>query len=243
MFRREEMSQMQQTNDSFIGRLLEEISWEGALVKGYREGGRGRENVLVAEVWQALHYLPREAFLGEVLKRTSNAQGQVLRLDTESARLGLLPDEISISDGVGVQADVHISTDEALVLVEAKRIRSSQFQQFQLARELMAVEQAARGKRPVLLLVLSTAPPIKVSGTPGRITIDEAIRTALLQITNPREAARLSDLIAETVYWTTWDDIAAATERGLSRIDGDASARASITRLAHDLLRSIEWHR
>jgi hypothetical protein len=30
-------------NASVLGRLLEEISWEGSLVKGYRDGGRGRE--------------------------------------------------------------------------------------------------------------------------------------------------------------------------------------------------------
>ena len=43
--------------------LLDELSWEGNAWK-YREGGLGLENVLTAEVFQALDFLPREAFLG-----------------------------------------------------------------------------------------------------------------------------------------------------------------------------------
>ena len=54
-------------NDSVLGRLLEEISWEGSSVSRYRDGGRGRENVLTAEVLAALDFLPRRAFLGAVL--------------------------------------------------------------------------------------------------------------------------------------------------------------------------------
>jgi len=40
-------------NGSVIGRLPEEISWEGAAVRAYRDGGRGRgrENVLTAELF------------------------------------------------------------------------------------------------------------------------------------------------------------------------------------------------
>ena len=42
-------------NTSIIGRLLEEISWEGKrVVHLYRGGGRGKENVLTAEVMISL---------------------------------------------------------------------------------------------------------------------------------------------------------------------------------------------
>jgi hypothetical protein len=54
-------------NASVIGRLLEAISWEGRNVRAYRQGGRGVENVLTAEVLLPLSYLPRDAFLGAVL--------------------------------------------------------------------------------------------------------------------------------------------------------------------------------
>ena len=52
---------------SAIDRLLDELSWEGNARK-YRGGGRGLENVLTAEVFQALDFLPRDAFLGAVLR-------------------------------------------------------------------------------------------------------------------------------------------------------------------------------
>lgn len=55
------------TNTTIIGRLLEEISWEGKRVRLYRRGGRGMENVLTAEVLLPLSFLPRTHFLGELL--------------------------------------------------------------------------------------------------------------------------------------------------------------------------------
>jgi hypothetical protein len=61
-------------NASVLGRLLEEISWEGSRVKGYRDGGRGRENVLTAEVLLPLTFLPQEAFLAEVVRSAHGAE-------------------------------------------------------------------------------------------------------------------------------------------------------------------------
>ena len=64
-------------NVSVIGRLLEEISWEGSRVKQYREGGRGMENVLTAEVLLPLTYLPRAPFLAPVLRSAHGASAAV----------------------------------------------------------------------------------------------------------------------------------------------------------------------
>ena len=55
-------------NSSVLGRLLEELSWVGKTIKNYREGGRGYENVLTAEVFQSLDFLPRKHFFGEIVK-------------------------------------------------------------------------------------------------------------------------------------------------------------------------------
>ncbi|MBE9020222.1 hypothetical protein IQ272_29640 [Chroococcidiopsidales cyanobacterium LEGE 13417] len=44
-------------NSSVLGRLLEELSWVGSTIGSYRTGGRGLENVLTAEVFQALDFL------------------------------------------------------------------------------------------------------------------------------------------------------------------------------------------
>jgi hypothetical protein len=83
------MSHENDSDHSVLGRLLDEISWEGRSVRGYRGGGRGRENVLTAEVMTALDFLPRASFLGAVL---DNAQGAdaaraVLASEIEEAEL------------------------------------------------------------------------------------------------------------------------------------------------------------
>ena len=51
---------------SAVRRLLDELSWEGN-ARRYRDGGLGLENVVTTEVFQALDFLPRQAFLGRVL--------------------------------------------------------------------------------------------------------------------------------------------------------------------------------
>ncbi|MBD2648195.1 hypothetical protein H6G92_18560, partial [Nostoc foliaceum FACHB-393] len=48
------------SNSRVIGRLLQELSWVGSTIKEYRDGGRGFENVLTAEVFLALDFLPRQ---------------------------------------------------------------------------------------------------------------------------------------------------------------------------------------
>jgi hypothetical protein len=55
-------------NPRVLGRLLEELSWVGNTIKDYREGGRGFENVLTAEVLQSLDFLPRQSFLGSIVE-------------------------------------------------------------------------------------------------------------------------------------------------------------------------------
>ncbi|MEU4746203.1 hypothetical protein AB0G02_37880, partial [Actinosynnema sp. NPDC023658] len=118
-------------NTSVLGRLLDEISWEGASVRHYRDGGRGRENVLTAEVLTALDFLPRRAFLGAVLDNAHGADQARLTAsrEVEDAELVFLPDEVVLNpdgrsrgDRLIVQPDATITTPSAHVLIEAKRI-------------------------------------------------------------------------------------------------------------------------
>ena len=69
---------------------------------------------------------------------------------------------------VVVQPDATITSPSVYALVEAKRIRRSSFQPEQPAREFVAatVEAQASGRRPLLLLILRTPPPVTVSGWP-----------------------------------------------------------------------------
>ena len=86
---------------SAIGHLLEELSWSGRKIKEIRGGGRGIENVLTAEVLQALDFLPRTAFLGAVLRETHG--GATLLKDTllaeiEQASVTVLPGSMDLVD-------------------------------------------------------------------------------------------------------------------------------------------------
>jgi len=59
---------------SAIARLLEELSWGGKQgADRLRGGGRYLENVLTAEVLQALDFLPRNAFLAQIFRAASGA--------------------------------------------------------------------------------------------------------------------------------------------------------------------------
>ena len=60
-------------------------------------------------------------------------------------------------------------------------IRSSQFQSRQLAREFVMAHRLAAGRRPMLLLIISNPPPVKVQKR-GKISIREAIIAALPEV-------------------------------------------------------------
>jgi hypothetical protein len=69
--------------------------------------------------------------------------------EIDEAEIVLLPNETRL-DGSGavVQPDASIASPHVQVLVESKRIRSSAFQPWQLAREYLAVRhQAGTGIR------------------------------------------------------------------------------------------------
>jgi hypothetical protein len=93
-------------NESVLGRLLEELSWEGSSIRKYRDGGRGAENVLTAEVLMGLDFLPRQAFLGAVVAGAhgSEAARRVLREEIEAAVITFLPPEIVLNPPVRPEA-------------------------------------------------------------------------------------------------------------------------------------------
>lgn len=236
-------------NVSVIGRLLEEISWEGATVSGYRSGGHGRENVLTAEVLQALDYLPRAQFLGSVVAAAHGADNARARLieATEDIRVTLLPDENRVGrSGLVVQPDALLESSATHVLVEAKRILSSSFQPEQLAREYLALMQDAAGKTPLLLLLLGSSPPVPVKNH-GRMSITEAVLLHLRSVHERTgcelDLAELEQQVAQRIAWITWSDIQdvvaqqARDTRGLP-----PSLSGTVRRLSNSLINAIQWH-
>lgn len=168
--------------DSVLGRLLQELSWVGANIRDFHDGGLGFENVLTAEALTALDFLPRTDFLGAVLQAAHGAVAARSKAvaEIEQAEVTLFPDQLVLrpnaptNQTLVVQPDGSVISPGSYVMLEAKRIRTSAFQPEQLAREYVALMREARGRSPLLLLILGSEPPVPVRGH-GRMGIAEAI--------------------------------------------------------------------
>jgi len=244
---------MPKVSPSPLGRLLEEISWEGN-ARHYREGGRGFENVLTAEVFQALDFLPRARFLGRILEGALGGGSEASRLlsrEVELLSFSLLPGDIFLAQHsaaqLWVQPDGVIESPSVYCLLEAKRIKRGAFQPEQLAREYLAVVQEAGLRRPLLLLILPSAPPIAVSRN-GRLEIHEAVARWLEPVLARCEHEfppldRLLQDIDSVIAYTTWPAVAGIIEDGLKNFStGDPSVDGSVARIAHAVLGAIRWH-
>lgn len=238
------------TNTSVIGRLLEEVSWEGERVRAYRDGGRGRENVLTAEVLSPLSYLPRDAFLGEVLRSAHGATDARMGAagEIEDADLVLLPDEsLLLGSTVVVQPDATLATPGHFVLIEAKRIRSASFQPEQLAREYVTLLDQAATRVPLLLLVLGSPPPVAVKGH-GRLDPIDAVTSQLgavlaRTIGYEEDATSLVAQLPETLAWITWAEIREVIRRQAAHFPNATDGLAgTINRLAEAAITAIDWH-
>lgn len=236
-------------NATIIGRLLQEISWEGSRVRLYRHGGRGMENVLTAEVLLPLSYLPRTHFLAEVLRAAHGAERALhgIAAQIEESELFVLPPELSLPPvGTVVQPDAVLETTSGYVLVEAKRIRRASFQREQLAREYLAVLREAKTRDPVLLLILGSPPPVTVKGE-GLRDITEAIRESLLLVLASTGADEsfddLVERIPQVVSWITWAEVETVVARQKSSLKiEDPSLRGTVERLAKSVSTAIAIH-
>ena len=229
---------------SAIRRLLDEISWEGNAVK-YRDGGLGRENVLTAEVLQALDFLPRDAFLGQVLRNAHGADAarEQVASDVENQVVDVLVGDLELPElQVRAQPDALLTSDRSYVFVEAKRIKTSAFQEEQLARELLLTAQHAAGRQPLLLLVLGAPPPVRVRGQ-GVLGIADAVSLGATKI-----GERLGTTVAmpdpvTMVAWTTWAEVADAVGRAADAYEcPDRSALQAIRRLAASVGDAVHAH-
>ncbi|MEU0796587.1 hypothetical protein ABZ342_41550 [Amycolatopsis sp. NPDC005961] len=240
-----------------LSRLLEEISWEGRSVVKYRDGGRGKENVLTAEVLTALDYLPRDAYLAAVLRHAHGAADAAAQAadEAEAAEMVFLPEEFALNStaaGRGerliVQPDATIASPNTLVLLEAKAIRSGTFGPEQLAREYLAVTAMAGTRTPLLLLVLGTPPPVAIRGRSGRFDVADAVAVNLESVhaksaPHPWSLAELQARVAESCAWLTWTELAGlvAAEHGRGRHSG-TFAEGTVDRLVGTITRAVRWH-
>jgi hypothetical protein len=248
---------MAKVSPSALGRLLEEISWEGN-ARHYRLGGQGYENVLTAEVLQALDFLPRTKFLGRLLSSEVDMERRgtldIMANDAEQVTFSLLPGGVFLEpyspskSPLEVQPDAILESRDVYCLVEAKRIRSGSFQPEQLAREYVCSLQHARRrkKKPLLLLILPTGPKVLVNGL-GRVSVDDAVvrhMASVLRRTNELAPAHeLTAGLKDVVAFTTWRRIDSCLRAGREQVGPAApSLQACVNRLIDSALNAIEWH-
>jgi hypothetical protein len=230
--------------------LLEEISWEGN-ARHYRQGGRGLENVLTAEVFQAIDFLPRTIFFQRVLESLTGASEAVHGLvqEVEQATFSVLPGDIFLakSPELRVQPDVVIKSRTIYCMVEAKRVKRSTFQPEQLAREYLAVSQEAGHRRPLLVLVVPAPPPIPVRGR-GKMQIADAIASCLepLLLRCDHDFPVADELLCElssVIAYTTWPALVHAVTTARDEFScGNVSVDLSVRRLADAAIDAISWH-
>jgi hypothetical protein len=203
-----------------------------------------------AEVLLCLDFLPRDTFMGAVLRQAHGADlvTRGAANDAESATVSFLPGTTKIRPaGPGVQPDAWIATDSHLILVEAKAIRSGQFQLNQLAREYVVLVQESGPKVPLLLLILGNAPPVKVEKVPGLIAPRESIRQQLPEaakhaIELGATVTELSSQIDDRLAWITWSEIAEVVGDAVTAYSGSSSTDKTVQRLAATLIRAVDWH-
>ena len=242
-------------NQSVIGRLLEELSWVGHTIKSYREGGRGFENVLTAEVFQALDFLPRSNFLGKIIQVSKGADEarKILINEIEQAEFSLLPgnhylipSEKRHQTKLPVQPDGLLETNNIYLILEAKRIRRSSFQPEQLAREYVLSLREAAERYPLLWLVLGKKPPISVQKH-GKMSIQESIKMSLKSVLDRAEGHTITEEYAiskinDVVCWITWEEIKDILIASMASIEiENQSIKSSIQRVVQSACNSIEW--
>ena len=250
------MSNPMPPNSSVLGRLLAELSWVGSTIRDYRNGGRGYENVLTAETLLALDFLPRQLFLGNVLAGAHGADSARIRLisEIEEAEFTLLPGNHPLVPSgdrhqtqMSVQPDGIIKSPSTYTILEAKRIRASSFQPEQLAREFVLALREAGPRKPILLLIVGEAPPVKVAGH-GKLSIPEAISLYLDSVLIRAENHSFTNqqakhLINEVVCWITWDEIAEIVNQQSDAFQStNESVQGCINRLCKSVTNAISWH-
>ncbi|MBA3250407.1 MAG: hypothetical protein H0T66_08930 [Geodermatophilaceae bacterium] len=112
--------------------------------------------MLTAEVLQALDFLPRDAFLGGVLRAAHGADAARRRAaeEIESAAVSIL-DEVRLNPSATargkqlvVQPDALIRSANAYTLVELKGLRANSFGPRQLAKQYVTAVREAEGRSP-----------------------------------------------------------------------------------------------
>ena len=129
-----------------------------------------------------------------------------------------------------MQPDAILESPGVYCLVEAKGFKAGGFQREQLARELIVALQEARGRRPLVLLVLPTAPPVLVRRY-GRHSIREAVLeglpSVLERIGEPAtRVEEFSSQVDSVIAYVTWEGLCGTIDSARAEYQSPDAAEA-----------------
>lgn len=148
---------------------------------------------------------------------------------------------------IDVQPDVWVTSPSVQLLVEAKGYRKgATFAIEQLPRELLCLQAHCGNRTPLLLLVLTTPPPIRLAGS-GRHEVDAGVAWVLSPCVRAGMTAEDYEAFLASipfcVAWITWPEIYTVVMRRKSALaDLPSSIAASLHRTADGVTKAIKWH-
>lgn len=184
-----------------------------------------KEDLLTADVFGVLKYLPRWPYLAEFLSALSSSHNEHSP-EFEAALPNLLrsvhkltfqfwpnyPTPAGLADG-RTEPDVEISSGETLILLEAKL--GSAFGDRQLERELAVAAQEARGREFFLVLVTQGMTPPRFRFESGRLLAAQYLEAVTKTNLYTDEARKLLLENKNRVLWISWETIQKALNAAL----------------------------
>lgn len=192
-----------------------------------------KEDLLTADVFGALKYLPRHPYLTNVLGTIAARNGQSKTFARWLEGLAIEADHLKFSfwptypnpaglDGYRTEPDVEIANSRSLLFFEAKLY--SGFGLGQIERQLLIGLEQARGREFFLVLVTPGTRPPRIRSPIGRLRVHDYLRRLSELKTIPRGLADQAAANAERVVWISWQTITGTLQktRRISHTDNNA---------------------
>jgi len=203
--------------------------------------GAAKEDLLTADLFGALKYLPRDPYLSTVLRMLADANG---RAEAYHRHLPSLLDSAETMSfrfwpscrtppqlpGAVTEPDVMLSNDKYVFLVEAKL--GSGFGRLQIERELfIALEDGKASAREAFLLLVTGAgspPRFRIEDT--RVDVHDYLAQSRLRRDIASDVAGILEANADRALWISWQGLFNALRTGHAQFCERAPNEAWVSR-------------
>lgn len=203
-----------------------------------------QEDLLTADVFGAMKYLPREPYLAFVLKAIAERNPHAEEFLASLPKILSRAEELKFSfwpsyptpqgiPGSMTEPDVELCSSDALLLFEAKL--HSPFGDNQILRELAVALEQANGREPFLVLVTlgGRAPLFRVAGR--KLTPTQYVAHTCPTVSSQSLADRLR-ANRNRVLWISWRGIVGALEAARAEHRRQPVGNTAELRMADDIL-------